>query len=409
MIKRLKFATIKLTKIESSVNRFMYQLYNTQKEITSNIKQFLLLCFPDIRKTQLNIIPYIVFGMICAKACAASSIATKLKDDFCFIQLDSITKRIRRFFNNALFCAFTFYNKFIKYIISNYNVKHSNQKVHIIFDHSYSHENYTILMFSMRIGKQGIPIYFECFKGINEKDAFTDETIIKGIKVVDELFKDTNFNLVFLADRWFNSENILKYIDDLGRTFCIRLKSSIKVSVFDKKRKRYVTKNACDLKSRKNRGTYYNNVYLYSDSSFKCNITVGKYNDVSEAWIVATNGNCNEAIRDYSHRFGGIETIFKNLKSNGFNLEKINNCNLKAFTNMFCLLCFSVTWLIIIGSDYIKNTNCYKDIKINSIKKCNGKNIRVISIFKLGFTLFEIAFNSLIYIRIPYKFILYDI
>ena len=50
-----------------------------------------------------------------------------------------------------------------------------------------------------------------------------------------------------------------------------------------------------------------------------------------------------------------------------------------------------------------------KDIKINSIKKCNGKNIRVISIFKLGFTLFEIAFNSLIYIRIPYKFILYDI
>ena len=179
--------------------------------------------------------------------------------------------------------------------------------------------------------------------------------------------------------------------------------------MFDKKRKRYVTKNACDLKSRKNRGTYYNNVYLYSDSSFKCNITVGRYNDGSEAWIVATNGNCNEAIRDYSHRFGGIETIFKNLKSNGFNLEKINNCNLKAFTNMFCLLCFSVTWLIIIGSDYIKNTNCYKDIKINSIKKCNGKNIRVISIFKLGFTLFEIAFNSLIYIRIPYKFILYDI
>ena len=90
----------------------MNKLYNTQKEITSNIRKFLLLCFPDIRKTQLNIIPYIVFDMICAKACAASSIATKLKDDFCFIQLDSITKRIRRFFNNALFCAFTFYNKF---------------------------------------------------------------------------------------------------------------------------------------------------------------------------------------------------------------------------------------------------------------------------------------------------------
>jgi len=53
-------------------------------------------------------------------------------------------------------------------------------------------------MFSMRIGKQGIPIYFKCFKGINEKDAFTDETIIKGIKVVDELLKILILILFFL-------------------------------------------------------------------------------------------------------------------------------------------------------------------------------------------------------------------
>jgi len=59
------------------------------------------------------------------------------------------------------------FKEIIKYIISNYKLKHSDNRIHITIDHMYSKENYTILIASMRIGKQGIPICFEVFDGFN--------------------------------------------------------------------------------------------------------------------------------------------------------------------------------------------------------------------------------------------------
>ena len=47
-------------------------------------------------------------------------------------------------------------------------------------DHTYSHENYTVFMISMRVGKQGIPLWFRCFKGIPQ-EAFQEEIIKEGI------------------------------------------------------------------------------------------------------------------------------------------------------------------------------------------------------------------------------------
>lgn len=138
----------------------MNQIYNTQEIFSTNISKFLLSIFPNMRKTQLKIIPYILLGMILSES---------------------------------------FYRTIIKHVIKTYKKKHPDNRVHIIFDHMYFKENYTILMFSFRIGKQGIPLYFRCFKGIREKEAFTDETMVDCINHVCSLFQDTNYELIFLA------------------------------------------------------------------------------------------------------------------------------------------------------------------------------------------------------------------
>lgn len=57
----------------------MNKLYNTQKEFTSNISKFLKKSFPNIRKTQLNIIPPIIFGMINSNSSSSNHIAAHLK------------------------------------------------------------------------------------------------------------------------------------------------------------------------------------------------------------------------------------------------------------------------------------------------------------------------------------------
>ena len=95
--------------------------------------------------------------------------------------------------------------------------------------------NFTILMFTLRIGKQGIPIYFEAFNDPNNGyhgDAFKLVNIKRGILYCHNLIKNSipNANIIFLADRWFgNLFPLMKYIDSLEDTFVFRCKQNLKV------------------------------------------------------------------------------------------------------------------------------------------------------------------------------------
>ena len=106
-----------------------------------------------LHKPQLNIIPSAIYGMISSEAVVNSDIARVLKDDFSNVQLDSVTRRIRRLLNNKRFDGYFFYKQTIQAVINKYYVKHPDKKIHLIIDHMYSKENYTILLVSMIIGK----------------------------------------------------------------------------------------------------------------------------------------------------------------------------------------------------------------------------------------------------------------
>jgi len=53
-----------------------------------------------------------------------------------------------------------------------------------------------------------------------------------------------------------------------------------------------------------------------------------------------------------------------------------------------------------VGWDYSKNTKCYKNVKIETHKKCNDIKMRVFLVFNTGLTLFKETFNSLVYVQI---------
>lgn len=76
---------------------------------------------------------------------------------------------------------------------------------------------------------------------------------------------------------------------------------------------------------------------------------------------------------------------------------------------MYTMACTVVLFLTILGTEYSKNSKCYRNEKIvtHKIYKNKGK-VRVMSLFKTGLTLFHRAINSIKYIRLPIRFILYD-
>ena len=227
----------------------MNKLYNTQKEITNNIRNFLLSNTKSLHKPQLKFLPEVIFGMISSESLVAQDISLKLKDDFSLVQNDSTVKTIHRLMKNERYEGHNLFNQIVKHIISNMKLKHDDKRVHIVIDHMYSKENYTILMASMRIGKQGIPIYFQSFEGFNNSEAYLDSLLIKSVYYIHELFKDTDFNLIFLADRWFNSYSLLNTIAILGHTYVIRLKGNINIQIFDKKEGHKIRKQTGDLAS----------------------------------------------------------------------------------------------------------------------------------------------------------------
>lgn len=385
----------------------MNKVYNTQKDIARGFEKFFQKIIPSMRKTQLKIIPFILHGMIVSESLVPLDIAKVLKDDFSLVQIESIIKRIKRLFTNKYFNPYDFYDEIIKHVIANYKKKHNDKRVHIIFDHMFSRDNYTVFMITMRVGKQGIPLWFRCFKGKECPEAYQEELIKSGITYVSKLFNN-NFDLIFLADRWFNSLGLMKHINSLGHTYILRLKKNIKVLHFDKKEGHKIWKWLNELPKYKYHAKTYNEIE-FTEDKYITNIVISDSIDTDDPWILVTNGNSKRAIKDYSYRFGGIESVFKNQKSNGFYLENTVNCSLDYFKSMYCFACIGILYLTILGSDYSKNTRCYKHTKIKTHTKVRGIKIRIKSLFNTGLTLFHRAFESLKYVKLSFKFILYDI
>lgn len=129
----------------------MSKLYNTQKNIASNLTKFFQKV-SHLSKPQLKIIPYIILGMIEAESVVTTDIVKKLKGKFSLVNPFSTVRRLERFFNNEKFDVYQFYHDIISNVITNYNPQ--NSEIHVSIDHMYCRDDFTILFFSMKIDKQ---------------------------------------------------------------------------------------------------------------------------------------------------------------------------------------------------------------------------------------------------------------
>lgn len=402
----------------------MSKVYNDFKFIANNFREFISLSCPFLSKTCLNIFPDILTSMIFSSSCHTKDISLSCKGPkFDFIQPDSVDRRIRRFFNNSHYDPYKIYDSIIRHVISKFKCKHGDNRVHIVFDHMFKSEDFVVFMISLRIGKKSVPLWFRCFEdGHSSPFAFQEHILTEGIKYVSDLFKDYhNYHLIFLADRWFNSPSLLNFIDSLGHTYVVRARSNHKVKYFDESEGHFIWSNLGDLFHYVYKATYYNDVF-YTKSSIKTNVVFSatssisikdKTSDglVSEPWILLTNGDVKRAVKDYHYRFGAIEFLFKDQKSNGFNLQKSNTSqkSIQAFSMMYTCINICILFLTCVGTYYTRHKGkYYKDVKIRYYSIVKGKHKRHMSIFQVGLTLFKRAVNSLKYIKIPFNFVLTD-
>lgn len=233
------------------------------------------------------------------------------------------------------------------------------------------------------------------------------DLIEEGIRETYEILKGKNkqIEIIYLADRWFDNCKIMKYIEELGETYCIRIKSRLTFYIHDYKEIAGYTK---DIKPKEKEEQYFERVTIIKHR-YDTKMAVSKKEGHEEAIYVLTNGKVEEGIKNYSYRFGSIECIFKNQKTNGFRLESTKMKNIQAFKNMFGIMCIALLWLTILGVEYtVKEGKQGNEVKIKIYKKKN-KNKRMISLFNTGLIYFNLCFNSYGVPKIRCNFILYEI
>ncbi len=380
--------------------------YYNQEKIASSFRNFIKK-ISNLSKPHLKILSYLIAGMISAESVVTSDISRKLKDNFSFVCLESTERRFRRFFNSFSSFAYSFFETFIYSIISRFCVKHPDKHVHISFDHMFCKDKFTILLFSLRIGKQGIPLWFRCFKGRHNPNAYSIDLIKQGISFCSNLFANKDYHIIFLADRWFPHVDILSFIQDIGCFYCIRSKSFFTYSYFNSAG-RLITKHLRDINPLKYTAKVLKDVF-YTRSLFKTNIVVSNYSNTDEPWFLVTNDDTSRAVRNYSYRFGSIECIFKSQKSNGFRLEATNTQKIEHFISLFTVMCIALIWLTIIGADYAKIKN-RSHLKIRDTRKHKNKTTsRVYSFFNLGLTIFNLCYYNTVNFNLRFDFVLYDV
>lgn len=249
-------------------------------------------------------------------------------------------RKLQRFFANVNICYICLAKLIIKL------AKLENDKWGLVLDRTnwkFGKLNINILVLSINHMGYGIPILWSMLdnKGGGSNNLQRQELInrfidIFGTECIDSL----------LGDREFIGDNWLKFLDDKGIYFYIRIKASLTIGRADDE---LVTANHL-VKKLKNNESLVLKGERYLGKNYKgpkVKISARR-NDKGELMIIATNDNATNAIQKYLERWS-IENLFGCLKSKGFNFENTHMIDLDRIEKLLGLLAITFTFCHILG------------------------------------------------------------
>jgi len=286
------------------------------------------------------------------------------------IKYESRRRHIQRFLILFSFSLPLFWFPIVEQIIQ--QEFKSKSRLIITLDRTQWKEN-NVLVIAVIYKKRAIPIYWKLLKKEGSTNLREQKAIIKPVL---RLFK--NYELVFLGDREFHGIELSYWlkIQKLPRKiyFIFRQKQTTHF-----KRHKGEYQKLADLGVRPGTKIFFSNIYMTKNKGFgRFNLAAywkRKYNQKTEKepWFLLTNlEDFEEVIKIYRHRMG-IEAMFKDCKTGGYNLEgtKANNHRL---TNLILLIAIAYTMSALKGK-LIKNNGIQKYIsRLDEAKRSSRRH-----------------------------------
>jgi hypothetical protein len=229
--------------------------------------------------------------------------------------------------------------------------------------------NINILMLGVSYKNVAFPLMFSMLD--KQGNSHTQERIDL-IKRYIKWFGKGSINCL-LADREFIGDKWLGFLNENWIGYHIRIRNNFKIYSYQKQKEIYAFQLFNHLK--------INELYHYSKivelHGQRCYLsgtkTINREGKI-EFLIVVSFNKPERALAYYKERWQ-IETLFRGLKSSGFNIEDTHVTDLKRLEKLFCLTMIAFVWCYRIGD--------YLDEKVKKIKiKKHGR--RAVSVFKHG-------------------------
>ncbi|PSF34947.1 IS4 family transposase [Aphanothece hegewaldii CCALA 016] len=223
-----------------------------------------------------------------------------------------------------------------------------------------------LFMIAVITEKRAVPIYWQFLDKKGASKLAEQQALIRPVL---RLLK--SYELVVLGDREFHSVELAKWLLSRKAYFVLRQK---KDTYIQEKGKDYqkldsleivpgVKKFLTGLKVRKEKGFSQGSIGIYWKRKYR-----GKLEE--QPWYLLTNfSNLSEAIKAYQKRVG-IEAMFKDCKSGGYNLEG-SKASMERLTRLVLLIAIAYTFSSLKGQsirwrgqqEYIGRVRKFKNVK----------------------------------------------
>ncbi|MDJ0531807.1 MAG: IS4 family transposase [Xenococcaceae cyanobacterium MO_207.B15] len=246
------------------------------------------------------------------------------------IKCESRRKKIQRFLMSSNLSLSLLWFPLIKKIISPQYKK--GEQLIITIDRT-QWKNNNISMASVIWKKRALPIYWLL---LSKKGSSNFYEQVATIRPVLKLLKD--YKLVVIGDREYRSTALALWLTKKKIYFILRLNKSTKIRP---RYKKYQSLDSLDIKPGDK--VLYSKILVTEEKrQDRFNVVVywrRKYNNkqLPNPWYLLTNlKNLDEVIKIFSSR-GGIEAMFRDCKSGGYNLEG-SQANQQRLTNIILLI-----------------------------------------------------------------------
>ncbi|MGJ5674454.1 MAG: IS4 family transposase [Nostochopsis sp.] len=249
-----------------------------------------------------------------------------------------------------------------------------NQVIYVVIDRT-SWACVNLLMIRIIYEQRSIPIYFELLPKLGSTN-FTEQT--KSISQVLPLF--TQYKTCLLGDREFCSVKLANWVRQNGLYFCLRLKKSEFIQM---ENGIWLELNELGIKpgiSLFIQGVNVTKSHQMQGFNLACKWKrMLNGSSSKEGWFILTNfSSHSQAINAYKKRFG-IEEMFRDFKSGGYNLEE-SKISEKRLISLILIVAFAYSLATFQGQN-IKKKGIQKYI---ARVKEYGRNQRRHSSFYIG-------------------------